>query len=77
VKKEELPTEMQSMDEDGRDKYLAGKRAEREKIQTEINSLARERSAYIRKNAPAKPDSFDARVEGTIKTQAKSIGVAY
>jgi Mg-chelatase subunit ChlD len=77
VKKEELPTEMQSMDEDGRDKYLAGKRAEREKIQTEINSLARERSAYIRKNAPAKPDSFDARVEGAIKTQAKSIGVAY
>jgi len=50
--------------------------AERNKIQTEINTLARQRNEWLKKNAKDKPDSFDAQVEGALKKQAKSIGLA-
>ena len=77
VKSEELPTEMQGLDEAGRDKYVAAKKAEREKLQAEIKEVSKRRSEFLHHAAPAKPDSFDARVEGAIRSQAKSIGVAY
>ncbi len=75
IKREDLPAVMQTMDESKRDAYVKEKVAERNKIQVQINSLAKQRNEWLNKNAKDKPDSFDARVEGALKTQAKSIGL--
>jgi Mg-chelatase subunit ChlD len=71
----DLPAEMAGLDGDGRRKFIEEKSAERKRIQTEINSLATKRDEYMRAKAPA--DSFDAKVEGTIKAQAAKVGVKY
>jgi hypothetical protein len=76
AKAEELPPEMAAMDETKREAYVKEKVAERNKIQSQINSVAKQRQEWLKKNAKDKPDSFDAQVEGTIKKQAKSIGLA-
>jgi Mg-chelatase subunit ChlD len=70
-----LPAEMQSLDAPAREAYVKGKLAERTKIQAEINSIAKERNGWLHKNVVEKPDSFDAKVEGALKKQAKSIGL--
>src|SRR5581483_5726795 len=71
----DLPEEMQAMDGAGRRKYIEEKSAERSRIQAEINGLAAKRDEYMRAKAPS--DSFDAKVEGTIKAQAAKHGVKY
>jgi Mg-chelatase subunit ChlD len=76
VKAEELPAEMRDMDESRREAYVNDKLAKRTKIQAEINSVAQRRNEWLKNNAKAKPDSFDAQVEGALKKQAKSIGLA-
>lgn len=70
-----LPPEMQAMDGAKRDAYVKHKLEERAKIQAQINKIASERNAWLKKNADAKPDSFDAKVEGALKKQARSIGL--
>jgi Mg-chelatase subunit ChlD len=71
----DLPPEMAAMPAPAREEYVKQKKEEREKITAEINSINTRRNAYLKdKN---KADAFDARVESTIKAQAKSIGVAY
>jgi len=70
-----LPAELGSLDADGRKEWVAKKKAERETIQAEINKLNTERTKYLKERRKA--DAFDARVEDTIRSQAKSIGVAY
>jgi hypothetical protein len=52
VKETELPEELRKMDEAGRKAYLAGKLAERTKIQKEIASLSAEREAWLAANKP-------------------------
>ena len=59
-----------------REAYVKEKVAERNKIQTQINSVAKQRNEWLKKNTADKPDSFDAKVEGALKKQAKSIGLA-
>ena len=71
----ELPPEMQKMDTGKREAYVKEKLAARNKIQAQIAELARQRDAWLRKNSAARPDSFDAKVEGALKKQAKSIGL--
>ncbi len=79
VKAEELPAaaapELAGLDGEGRRKLIAEKNAERTRIQAEINAVAKKRDAFMKDKGPA--DSFDATVEGTIRHQAKSVGVAY
>ena len=70
-----LPEPMQKMDAPAREAYVKGKLEERTKVQAEINAIAKERNGWLRKNVADKPDSFDAKVEGTLKKQAKSIGL--
>jgi hypothetical protein len=72
-----LPPEMQAMSPAARDAYVKGKIAERNRIQSEINDIAKTRNAWLDKNAPRGPDGFDAKVEGAIKKQAKSVGLAF
>jgi hypothetical protein len=73
---DELPAEMKAMDGTRREAYVKEKVEERNKIQTQINTLAKQRNEWLKKNTAAKPDSFDAKVEGALKKQAKSIGLA-
>ena len=54
---------------------MAEKAAERSRIQSEINAIAAKRDEYMKAKAPS--DSFDAKVEGTIKAQAAKVGVKY
>ena len=71
----ELPPAMAAMPAPARDEFVQKKAAEREAINKEISELAKKRSEFMKgKNSK---DAFDARVESTITTQAKSIGVKY
>lgn len=72
----ELPRELAVLDGTKREEYVKEKAAERVKIQAQINAIARQRNEWLKKNAKDKPDSFDAKVEGALKKQAKSIGLA-
>jgi Mg-chelatase subunit ChlD len=76
IKREELPVEMQAMDEGRREAYVKEKLTERSRIQAQINAVAKQRNEWLKRSVKDKPDSFDARVEGALKKQAKSIGLA-
>lgn len=71
-----LPPEMQAMDGDKRQAYVKSKMAERSRLQAEINGVAKQRDEWLRKNTTQKSDSFDAQVEGALRKQAKSVGLA-
>ena len=70
-----LPAEIANLDGKGRNEWVAKKQAEREKISTEIKTLNDKRMDYLK--AGRKADAFDARVEDTVRKQAKSIGLSY
>ena len=76
MKREELPPEMAAMDEDKREAFVKEKVAERNKIQSDINHAAKLRQEWLKKNVKDKSDAFDTQVEGALKKQAKSIGLA-
>ncbi|HEX6835403.1 MAG TPA: hypothetical protein VF334_02465, partial [Polyangia bacterium] len=75
VKRDALDDTLGAMDEGKREAFVQHKAEERNKIQAEINAVAKQRNEWLKKNAADKPDSFDARVEGALKKQAKSIGL--
>jgi hypothetical protein len=68
-----LPPAMQAMAPAKREEYVKEKTAERTRIQAEINAVAKKRGEWLHKNVADKPDSFDAKVQETLRTQAKSI----
>jgi hypothetical protein len=70
-----LPPEMQAMAPAEREAYVKSKAEERNRIQSEINNIAKQRNEWLHKNSAGKPDSFDAEVEGALRKQAKSIGL--
>jgi len=61
---------------DDAEKFVQHKAAERAKIQARINGIAKQRQEWLNKNAKGKADAFDVQVEGALKKQAKSIGLA-
>ena len=80
IVKSELPTEMQSMDEEAMQEYVAKKSKKRKELDKEIRSLAEQRNQFLKKEvakAGADKDSFDARIFGAIRTQASSKGLEY
>jgi hypothetical protein len=70
-----MPAEVQAMKPAERKVWVEQKNLERNKIADEINLLAKKRSEYMKAKAPK--DSFDGRVESTVKAQAESIGLKY
>jgi Mg-chelatase subunit ChlD len=70
----ELPAEVAAMPAPARSAYVQQKAREREEVQKEINKLAEERNAYLKKNKP-KADSFDGAVQSTLKRQAAETGL--
>jgi hypothetical protein len=71
-----LPAPVQAMKPADRKAWVDEKNAERAKITSEINDVAKKRNEYL-KAKPAKKDSFDGRVEETVKSQAASVGLKY
>jgi hypothetical protein len=76
---EQLPPEMRKMSKAERAAFVAGKQKERAEIQAKIAELSKARAAYLedeKKKAvaagAAKADSFDEKVNETIRRQAEA-----
>lgn len=67
-----LPAEVAAKPMPARLDYIKQKQHEREEIQAEINKVASERNAFMKKAAP-KADSFDGAVQSTLKRQAAAM----
>lgn len=73
AKDEELPAEMKGMTVDQRKAYVKGKSDERAKIQTEIQTVNKQRQEYIIKNTPKEQEGMlDAAMINSIKSKAKT-----
>ena len=78
LKPEDLPEEMQKLDEKGRAEYVAQKTKEREQIQSRIKQLSTDRDKFLAEKAKDAPaNTFDAAVLNTVHTQAKNAGMAF
>lgn len=74
AKDEELPQEMKGMTVDQRKAYVKGKATERAKIQSEIQTVNKQRQEYIAKNTPKeeKDKMLDAAMINSVKSKAKT-----
>lgn len=74
AKDDELPQEMKGMNVDQRKAYVKKKSDERAKIQTEIQSVNKQRVAYISNNTPKEQadNMLDAAMINSIKSKAKA-----
>jgi hypothetical protein len=70
-----LPAEVAAMPAPAREAYVKDKMKEREAIQAEINKVAAERKAFMKKAAKPAADSFDGAVQKTLEKQAESAGL--
>lgn len=78
LKKEQLPKEMQSMDEKQRVVYVEQKRQEREKIQKRIQELSKKREEFIAKNQKNQTrESLDTAMIKAIRVQATEKGYKF
>jgi len=82
IDKKDLPTEFQKLTKDEIEGRIAETRAERDRLQKEVQELARKRDAYIRTEntrlaEAGKSDGFDEKVAETIHQQAKRKGISY
>ncbi|MCF7675117.1 MAG: VWA domain-containing protein [Akkermansiaceae bacterium] len=79
VKEEELPPEMKKMTEPERKAYLEEQQAKRSTLNKQLDELVRQRADFIEQEKArlakeGKGDSFDLKVEETIKEQVKRTG---
>jgi hypothetical protein len=73
AKDDELPQEMKGMSADQRKAYVKEKSQERAKIQTEIQTVNKQRQEYIVKNTPKEQENMlDAAMINAIKSKAKT-----
>ena len=81
LKKDELPAELQAMNEQELKKHIAHQSATRKKLQTTIAGLAGQRQAYIEEQVKAEKgkgaDSLDAKMYECIRTQAAGKNIIY
>lgn len=77
IKDDELPQELKGKSIAEKEKLIAEKAAEREKIQKEIGELAKEREAYLlneKAKATQPKDDFGTAVAKSLKDKAKTVG---
>ncbi len=79
IKEEDLPIEFQNKTPEEKTKLLEEKKAEREEIQKQITSLAKERQAYIdaelkKRKESGVQDDFGTSVNNSILEKSKEIG---
>lgn len=72
-----LPDALKKLPPEARKAAVEKAAKERKAVEAEMTKLARDRDAWLAKNAAAKRDSFDEQVFETVKKKAKSAGVAY
>jgi hypothetical protein len=78
LKPEDLPEDMQKLDEKGRADYVAQKTKERGQIKARIQQLSDDRSKFLAEKAQQAPaNTFDAAVLNTVHTQAKTAGMTF
>ena len=79
LKAEELPEEMRKLSADERKAYVAKKTAEREALQKELGSLAKEREKFVaeKMKEQGKDSMFDKVVTGAVREQAGKKGVVF
>lgn len=79
AKDEDLPKEMKGMNVEQRKAYVNKKAAERKQIQTEIQTLSKQRQDYIVKNTPKEQaeNMLDAAMINSIKTKAKAKNLSW
>ncbi len=70
MKDKDLPTELQGKSETEIKAFIAGKKAEREKIQKEIQELNAKREAYIAENQAGQKGELENAMLSAIKAQA-------
>ena len=70
----DLPSEVAAMPAPARSAYVAEKLRERDDVQKEINKVASERNAFLKKKSPA-ADSLDGAVQSTLRKQAAEAGL--
>lgn len=80
VAADELPAVMQVMKPEDRQSYIEEKAAEREKLHSEIQDLAKKRDAYLKQKVEAAgmdEDSLDAKIFDAIRKQSADKGLVY
>ncbi len=81
VKKEDLPKEMKELDLEGKKKFVADKRAERVKVQKEIQTLNEARSKFVaekrREAGEGGEETLDVAVTKTVRDQAAKKGYQF
>ncbi|MBK7862978.1 MAG: VWA domain-containing protein [Archangiaceae bacterium] len=77
LKEEELPANLKGMKASERKPWLEKQAAERKALEAKVLELAKNRDAWLTKNASAKKDSFDENVMKSVKASADKVGVAY
>ncbi len=82
IEQKNLPPELQKLSRADLDKRIAKARDERAVLQKEIETVSKNRAAYIAEEtkklaAAGKGDSFDEKVSGTIRKQAEKKGIHY
>ena len=78
VKEDELPDALREVPADKREARLSEITAERKKLKGEMDGLAGERAAWLKKQTGAKrADSFDTRLVDALKVQAAKKGIVY
>ena len=78
VKEEELPDALKDLPAGERAAKLGEIAADRKKLKNEIDGLARDRAAWLKKQAGAgRADSFDTRLVDALKVQAAKKGIVY
>lgn len=77
--KDQLPREMQAMSPAERTAYLQRKEAERAKVQARIDTLSKQRQAFLDAELKKRSskDAFDQKVAEAIRIQAKRKGILY
>ena len=82
LKKDQLPAELQNLDQEALKAELGKKQKERAELQARIQKLTREREDYVaaerkRQAEQGKGDSFDEKVATSIRAQAARKGIDY
>ena len=82
LRKDELPPELQKLDQKELKAEIGKKQKERAELQARIEKLAKEREDYVtaerkRLAEQGKGDSFDEKVAATIRAEAARKGIAY
>ena len=79
LKDEELPVELRKLSVDECKVFVAKKTAEREALQKELGSLAKEREKFVaaKMKEAGKDDTLGAAVTGAVREQASKKGVVF